>query len=143
MPFRYLDDVATADIAFLAQGPTLETLFRSAAEATIHVMVDNVQSIQPRCQRTVVLTADDIELLLFNFLQEIIYFKDAEKLLLIPGSITIQSCSGGYDLKSVLQGEGIEPQRHHLIVDIKAVTMHLFRVTQHSQGWEAQVVLDI
>ncbi|HOY08452.1 MAG TPA: archease [Candidatus Omnitrophota bacterium] len=143
MSFRYLDDIATADIAFLAQGPSLETLFQSAAEATVLVMVDNLKSIQPRCQRTVGFQADDVESLLFNFLQEIIYYKDAEQLLLVPDAIMIQTCPGGYDLKSVLRGEGIEPRRHHLIVDIKAVTMHLFRVTPNAQGWEALVVLDI
>ena len=143
MPYHYLADVATADIAFLAQGPSLEVLFKSAAEATLHVMVDNLSAVHPRCHRNVVLAADDIELLLFNFLQEIIYFKDAEKLLLAPGPITIRSRSGGYGLEAELQGEAIDPQRHHLIVDIKAVTMHLFRVTRISQGWEALVVLDV
>jgi len=43
----------------------------------------------------------------------------------------------------VLEGEAIEPQKHRLIVDVKAVTMHLFRVTKTTQGWEAVVVLDI
>jgi len=143
MPFRYLDDIATADIAFMAQGASLEILFRSAAEATLGVMVDNIPALRSRVRRTVVLKADDVEFLLFNFLQEIIYFKDAEKLLLIPGPIMIQPCPECYHLEAVLEGEAIEPQKHRLIVDVKAVTMHLFRVTKTTQGWEAVVVLDI
>ena len=143
MSYRYLDDIATADVAFLAQGSTLEAVFVSAADATLQTMVDNVSAIQVCCQRTVALKADDIGLLLFNYLQEIIYFKDAERLLLTPGPVAIQALPGGYELKAVFQGEGIDPQRHHFIVDIKAVTMHLFRVTQTALGWEAVVVLDI
>jgi len=69
MPFRYLDDIATADIAFMAQGASLEILFRSAAEATLGVMVDNIPALRSRVRRTVVLKADDVEFLLFNFLQ--------------------------------------------------------------------------
>ncbi|NTV43837.1 MAG: archease, partial [Syntrophobacteraceae bacterium] len=40
-------------------------------------------------------------------------------------------------------GEKIDPDRHDLIVDVKAVTFHHFRVEQTRHGWEAMVILDL
>ena len=40
-------------------------------------------------------------------------------------------------------GEQLDPQRHQMRVDVKAVTLHRFRVEQTEQGWEAFVILDI
>ncbi|HOV88133.1 MAG TPA: archease, partial [Syntrophobacteraceae bacterium] len=40
MPFRYIEDIATADVAFEAWGETLEDLCVAAADATMNVMVE-------------------------------------------------------------------------------------------------------
>ena len=45
MPYEFLDDVATADVAFRAWGETLEETFVAAATAVIHVMVENLDAI--------------------------------------------------------------------------------------------------
>ena len=42
MPYEYLEDVATADIAFRAWEPTLEGVFVAAADATMNVMVEDL-----------------------------------------------------------------------------------------------------
>ena len=46
MPYEFLDDIAIADIAFTAWGPTLEETFVAAADAVVSAMVDNLDSIQ-------------------------------------------------------------------------------------------------
>jgi len=48
MPYEYLEEIGTADIAFEAIGRDLPELFRDAADATTNVMIDNVEAIQPR-----------------------------------------------------------------------------------------------
>ena len=40
-------------------------------------------------------------------------------------------------------GEVIDRERHELLVDVKAVTMHHFKVEETAEGWTATVVLDI
>ena len=45
MPYRYLEDIATADVAFEARGKDLAELFMAAAEATMNVMVADLDSI--------------------------------------------------------------------------------------------------
>ena len=43
----------------------------------MNVMIDNLDAIEPRETRQIELSNDNIEMLLFDFLQELIYFKDA------------------------------------------------------------------
>src|SRR5438067_7764273 len=82
MPYKYLEDIGTADIAFEATGRNLPELFMSAADATMNVMIENLDAIEPRSTKQIQLKSDAIDMLLFDFLQELIFFKDAEQLLL-------------------------------------------------------------
>ncbi len=82
MGYRYLDDLATADIAFEATGEDVEQVFVAAAEATMNVMVEELQSIEARVERIIEKEDAELDMLLFDMLQEIVYYKDAEQLLL-------------------------------------------------------------
>jgi len=143
MNYRYLDDIAISDAAFEAFGEDLESLFQAAADATVNVMVESLDSINNKTRREVRLTASDIEMLLFEFLQEFIFFKDSENLLLRVSSARILRNETDYTLTAQLFGETIDPARHELNADVKAVTMHRFRVEKSNGGWRATVVLDI
>ncbi len=143
MPYRFLEDAFTADVGFIACGTTLEECFTAAAEATLRVMLDNTASLQLREQRQVRLEDDALDLLLLKFLEELVYFKDAEGLLLRPASVQIAHRAPGWRLDAVLAGESIDPARHELSADVKAVTLHQLSVQRTDTGWEATVVLDI
>ena len=45
MPYDYLEEIGTADIAFEATGRDLSELFSDAADATTNVMIDNIEAI--------------------------------------------------------------------------------------------------
>lgn len=143
MPFKFLEDIATADIAFRAWGKTREEMFASAADAVMRTMIEDLAAIEVRQTKTVRLQSDSLEMLLFEFLQEFIFFKDAEQLLLRPQKIEIHSAQGLFHLDARLAGEVLESKRHPQNVDVKAVTLHRFSVRQTPAGWEASVVLDI
>ncbi len=145
MPYRYLEEVALADVAFEATGATVEELFAAAGEATMNVMVEELAAIRPLQGRTVRLDEEDLETLLFQYLQELIYLKDAEQLLLRAHRLQIARGgeAGGYSLRAELRGERLDPRRHRLVVDVKAVTLHMFRLQRTSEGWRATVVLDV
>jgi SHS2 domain-containing protein len=143
MPYRYVEDIAIADAAFEAWGASLEALFLAAADATMNVMVADLSSIAPREPRGLDLEADAIDLLLFQFLQEFIYFKDAEELLLRATAVDIHPQAEGFTLRGEACGERIDREKHELLVDVKAVTLHRFRVEQGSDGWRSFVILDI
>ena len=55
----------------------------------------------------------------------------------------INLLSNVYHLSSSLWGEQIDPVRHHLRADVKAVTKHLFKIEKEDNQYKATVVLDI
>ncbi len=145
MPYRYLEEITIADVAFEAEGTTVEELFAAAADATMNVMVEDINSIGNKVTRRISLRDRNLDLLLFQYLQELIYFKDAEQLLLRSGPLEIRKEEDGGDflLAAELQGEKLDPHRHAQQVDVKAVTLHRFQVQEDDKGWRATVVLDI
>jgi SHS2 domain-containing protein len=143
MPYTYLDDIAIADVAFEASAPTSEELFMEAGEALINVMVDDPASIRPALRRVFRIGADSIERLLFEYLQTIIFYKDAEGILLRPGKVSIREDDESLFLEAEAAGEKINRKRHELGADVKAVTYHCFRVWHDARTWKATVVLDI
>jgi SHS2 domain-containing protein len=82
-------------------------------------------------------------MLLFDFLQELIYFKDAERLLLRVREMRIEEQSGIYSLNATVAGEPLDEARHQQRADVKAVTLHNFRVEKTVSGWKSEAILDI
>jgi len=130
-------------VAFEAWGDTPEETFVSAGEATMNVMVDALDAIAPRESRSIELASDALDMLLFDLLQELIYYKDAEQLLLRIRSLRIEEGEGRYRLLAEARGQRIDRDRHPLNVDVKAVTLHRFVVEKTPAGWRAAVILDI
>jgi len=143
MPYEFVEDVATADIAFRARGADLNELFAAAADATMNVMIADLDTIERRVQRMVLDSADAEDLLLVEFLQEVIYFKDAQRLLLRPEAVSVQRLGERVRVSARLTGEPLDPKKHEQQVDVKAVTYHRLEVKQTDRGWEAFVILDI
>jgi SHS2 domain-containing protein len=143
MPYKYLEEIGTADIAFEATGRDLPELFSDAADATTNVMIDNIEAIQPRQTRHIELWNDKLDMLLFDLLQELIFLKDAGRLLLRIREVQIEERDQIHFLKATAVGEPLDTERHHQRADVKAVTLHDFFVEQTEGGWKARVLLDI
>jgi SHS2 domain-containing protein len=143
MPYHFLDDIAFADVAFAAEGATREELFASCAAALLSVLLENPEAVEPRETLPLTLEHAELDLLLFAFLQEFVFYKDARRLLLRVAEVSVGGAEGGFTLTARLAGERIDPSRHHLGVDVKAVTLHRFRVEETPSGWEATVILDV
>ena len=143
MPYTYLEEIAIADIAFRATGKTEEEVFAAAADATVNVMVEDLATIRDRVRIPLKLENDALDMLLFDFLNEFVYLKDAKGLLMKVGTIQIGRQDSRFTLGGELYGEKLDPHRHPLRGDVKAVTLHRFDLRQTDDGWEATVVLDI
>jgi protein archease len=143
MPYRYLEEIGTADIAFEATGRDLPELFSEAADATINVMIDNIDAIQPVETRQIELSNDKLDMLLFDLLQELIFLKDAKRLLLRIREVQIAERAENYFMKATAEGELLDTERHQQRADVKAVTLHDFSVERKEGGWKARVLLDI
>jgi SHS2 domain-containing protein len=146
--FRFLEDVALADTAFEAFGDSPSELFLAAAQAVIETMV-NPSTVSARWRRAIEHQAPDIASLLFDWLSDLVYLKDAEGVVFREATavVTEDRPHGGWKLRGVLTGELIDPARHELRSDVKAVTKHLYEVRRdgdrEGERWTARVVLDV
>jgi len=140
--YDYLPDVAIADAAFAARADTLTELFIAAALATAEVMVD-IRSFRPIIRQRISVQGDSREDLLYRWLSELLYLKDVEYLIFVDYDIVISETGGKVALECTAGGEQIDPRRHTLGQDVKAVTYHLFEVKEVEGEYLARVVLDI
>ena len=139
--FRFVEG-ATSDLAFVARGPTAEAAFAAAAEALLAATVENPGAVQRHPQRRIALEEPDLELLLLRFLNELVYLRDVEELLLRPEHIRLTR-GEPERLEAELSGEAIDRDRHSLAGDVKAATAHGLRVEASDDGWTAAVTLDV
>lgn len=143
MPFRFDDKISSADVAFEAWGATREELFIASAGALLRTMVEAPEDVARQQQLTIRLKDEALDMLLWSFLQELIFYKDARRLLLHADAARIEEGDGIFRLEAQVSGEAIATDRHHLLVDVKAVTLHCFRVVCAEGCWKAVVVLDV
>jgi SHS2 domain-containing protein len=143
MPYKYLEEIATADIAFEAWADTLQELFIVSSDALVNVMVEDLDTIKKTESEVLYLKNMALDLLLFDVLQEIIYYKDAFNLILRLDSAIVRENKGEFLFEGTASGELIDPQRHRLAADVKAVTFHQFRLYSNDGIWNAHVILDI
>jgi len=139
-PFRYLPDVALADIAFEAESSSVNGLFEECALAITDIMVDP-GTLRNTSERSLALESENLDRLLYDFMTELIVIKDVDSLLF--GRVRVVVSPSGTSLRAVLAGEPIDRERHRLRNDVKAVTMHLFGVKHEGTSWKTTVVLDI
>jgi SHS2 domain-containing protein len=143
MSYRFLEDVAIADVAFEASGKTLVELFSNAALAVTNTMVKDVETVEQRVVKSFELEADDPEMLLYHFLQELVFYKDAELLLFSGYDLDIRQEIGKWRLNATVRGEELSREKHELLADVKAVSLHNFKVRRTAQEWRADVILDV
>jgi SHS2 domain-containing protein len=139
--YIFLDDIATADVAIESRGDTLEELFTASAKAPFEIMAD-IRGIQPEIKKTLHLENSEIDGLLFDWLAELIYLKDAESMLFGKYDIKITKDTN-YQVDAEILGEEINQSKHDLRCDVKAITFHLFDVYEKDGKWISRFILDI
>lgn len=143
MPYRYLEGLTHADVAFEATGKTPEEMFESAGVALLGTMVRDPKRIEPKVRKVIEKTEGDIGKLLFDFLDELVFLKDAEQMFFSEFKARIAEREGIFVLRVEAMGEKIDPKKHDIVIDAKAVTMHKFEVKKTEGGWAAQVIIDV
>lgn len=135
----YIDH--TADVLFTAEAETLEELFAECGLAVEETQVE-LDGFSTDEKKTFTVEAKDEESLLFEFLDELLFYKDAEQLLFKEFDIKIEK-DFTYKLTCTARGDKLDPKKHEQKVDVKAITMHLFELRKTEKGWAAQVLIDI
>ncbi|MBI4158634.1 archease [Candidatus Woesearchaeota archaeon] len=136
MKYKTLDH--TADVMFEVYGKTLNELFKNAAIAIFDTMVKR-STIKVKLKKEIELESNNIEQLLFDFIEELIYIKDAEYLIFKNFKIKIKDNR----LTAVLEGDKINPKKQILLTDVKAITLHKFSLKKSKQGYKAVIIPDL
>jgi len=140
MPFKFVEDITIADVAFEATGKDLTELFQSAAQAVIESLA-NPKTVKPEIVKQIKIKEKDVEKLLFNFLEEIVYLKDKDAIVF--NDVKVKVDEKKMEVTAMLTGDNIKPDEQELHQDVKAVTMHYWLVEKKNGKWQATVVLDI
>jgi SHS2 domain-containing protein len=136
--FEFID-ITTADVAFLAYGKDLNELFANAALAVFEVMI-NTKQVKKEKEEKVYVEGHDLESLMFNWLNELLYVSDSKNLAFSEFDVKIDEKN--FKLEAVCKGEKIDPQKHETRTVVKAATYHHMKIWKEDV-WKAQVILDI
>ncbi|MBI5797394.1 archease [Candidatus Woesearchaeota archaeon] len=131
----------TADVKFRAYGKSLEEAFQNAALATFAIMTD-IKKVKAKTKKRVSVKAKSKETLLYDFIQELLFFVDTEGFLLHSvEELTIQKKKDGYHLHSVLVGDSGE--QYEIVTQIKSATYNDMFIKEEKNAVTIQMVLDI
>ncbi len=129
----------TADVGFEVEAPTIAACFERAALGLARVIAD-VEAVAPRERRVVAVEADDRTALLHDFLHALLLLALVEGFLVSGVEVT---AIDEQHVRALLVGEALDPARHRLHAEVKAVTWHELAVEPAGDGWRARVILDV
>jgi SHS2 domain-containing protein len=139
--WRLIEDVALADCAMEVDGRDLADLFETAAAALTGIMIDPT-TVVPTVDRAIALEADALDLLLYDWLSELIFLKDRDRQVFPRCRVEIAG-DGPLRLNARVGGGPIDVRRCALRADPKAVTFHRLSVERRDGAWCARFVIDI
>jgi SHS2 domain-containing protein len=140
LKFEICEEIASADYIFDAYGASLNELFAACAAACFSAMTD-LEKVAPVTEFSVVINGDDVEELLYNFISELVYLKDIEKMFFSVFDVEI--APGHKSLKADVTGEPINYDKHTIMTDVKAATYHDLKITRIDGGFKAHMVIDL
>ena len=129
----------TADVGLRARAGDLDTLFAEAARGLFTLIVDNLDAVHAHRDLSIQLPSAPKPDLLFDWLSELLYTFETQHLLLSKFDVHIAPAG----LNATVAGEPIDPDRHRLGSEVKAVTYHGLMVQNDKDGYLAEVILDI
>ncbi len=132
----------TADAKFTASGRTLEEAFTHAAEAFTAVLIEP-KKVKANATKTIALTSKRLPTLLYDFLDQLLFFLSAESFLTkTVKTISIKENRGIFTLKATVVGDSLK-HSYSTDGDIKAVTYNDMDIRKTKKGYEMTAVLDL
>jgi SHS2 domain-containing protein len=132
-------DITTADVAFVAYGKDLNELFANSALAMFEVMI-STKKVKPKVKKEVEVSGNDLQSLMFDWLNELLIYVDAENLAFSDFKVKVDGKN--FKLRATCSGEKIDREKHETRTMVKAATYHKMKV-EKNKIWKAQVIVDI
>ena len=129
----------TADLGIRITAPSLPELFAAAAEALVSVVLDPAR-IEPKREYAIEASGEDLDALLVNWLNEIVYLLDGARVA--PARIAVDELNEARVVGRAF-GEPRDVEKHPHRITVKAVTYHQLRIEQRAGQWRADIFLDV
>jgi len=142
MGYELLDEGTFADVAVKCRAKTLEDLFKYNSEAFAAIILEDTGVIRGNVKKIIQVKAEEPDLLLYDFVNELIYQKDVNNLLFMPANIKIERNNNMLHIVATMKGERIG-KKCSFNVDVKAATMHELSVVQNNNEWSSFMILDV
>jgi SHS2 domain-containing protein len=138
--FQFFDH--TGDIGIEIDAPDPGAVLVDAALAFTETITDPAP-LSPDDSAELVLSAAALDLLLVEWLSELLYRFETTWWLPRGGTADVQQTADGWTVRARLIGGRIDPARHEVRVAVKAVTYHALELRETPAGWHARVILDV
>lgn len=141
MPYEYLDH--KADLGIRGIGTTLEQAFGEGAQAMLAAMA-NLDTVQCNRSISVRCSAPDIPFLFVEWLNEILYLRQVNDMLLSKARVTrLEQDGADWVLEGVACGETLDLERHETYAEIKAATFSGLDYHCTDERHVIQCILDV
>ena len=137
MTFETFDH--TADLGLRVRAADLNSLFADAARGLFSIIATGLDPARAADMVRFQLAASAIDLLLFDWLNELLYTYESRRLLLSRFDVQVADNW----LSGVAYGEPVDAGRHSLEHEVKAITYHGLKVERVDEGWLAEIIVDI
>jgi SHS2 domain-containing protein len=127
-----------ADIGVRGRGATLAEALANAARALTAVVTDPA-SVREMLSVEIVCRASDPEVLLFDWLNALVFEMATRRVLFARHEVKVQ----GGSLVARAFGEPVEVVRHRPAVEVKGATWTGLRVAREGGTWIAECVVDV
>jgi SHS2 domain-containing protein len=134
-PFYQLEHMA--DVKYKITGNNPNEIFQNSAKA-FSSYISSDSKISSKLNKKVSLSADNIEMLLYKFIDELIYLLDAENFAVSKAKIKLSK--DNKSLTGELYGDN---SKNYRLNHVKAATYAEMYIKIVTKKWEAQFVLDV
>lgn len=138
LSYRNLEHATDAFIELRAAN--LEEAFVVAAKSVIETIID-MDAVEIRQQRDLVVTGKDLRYLLYNWLEELIILTITEGFATRTVELKIEK-DFEYKIIASMKGEPMDFKKHRFKVEIKSPTFHAMEITQNG-GVMMRYLLDL
>lgn len=128
----------TADVGIKAYGKDAAEILQEMGKGMFSLIVD-LESVKHEIERKIEVRGESYEELAFEYLSELLFLHDAEKLVFSKFEVRVEKENGTFVLRAVVVGERIKGHRLKLLV--KGVTLHMLEINE-TKGY-GTVIFDV
>jgi SHS2 domain-containing protein len=143
--YKYLEH--STDAFVQAHGSSLEVLFGNCAKGLVNIMFE-IDKVEDRQFSTITASGEDLENLLFDWLEKVLLKILIDHIVVSRFSIEISKKNANveekkYLLRARVGGEKVSYSKHNYKIEIKAITYHELKIKRVGPNYVATFLVDL